>query len=72
MCVKSINMCFKSINKDGDLLSICRSKKDGKYHVVGDLAVTLFSLLSNVMMEIERLLAACGNRRVFIVSALPR
>ena len=49
-----------------------QSKKDHLYHVVGDLVVTPFSLLSMTLDELERVIAACGNRRIFILSVLPR
>jgi hypothetical protein len=66
------NSCFKAMNRNGDLLSFTKSKKDHLYHVVGDLVVTPFSLLSVTLDELERVIAACGNRRIFILSVLPR
>jgi hypothetical protein len=66
------NSCFKAMNRNGDLLSFTKSKKDHLYHVVGDLVVTPFSLLSMTLDELERVIAACGNRRIFILSVLPR
>jgi hypothetical protein len=66
------NSCFKAMNRNGDLLSFTKSKKDHLYHVVGDLVVTPFSLLSVTLDKLERVIAACGNRRIFILSVLPR
>jgi len=66
------NSCFKAMNKNGDLLSFTKSKKDHLYHVVGDLVVTPFSLLSVTLDELDRVIAACGNTRIFILSVLPR
>jgi hypothetical protein len=40
--------------------------------VLGDLAVTPFSLLRNALQELDRLIAACGNRHILILGALPR
>jgi hypothetical protein len=66
------NSCFKAINEDGDLVAITRSEVDGLFHVVGDLAVTPFSLLRNALQELDRLIAACGNRHILILGVLPR
>ncbi len=37
-----------------------------------DLAVTPFSLLRNSLQELDRLIAACGNRHILILGTLPR
>ncbi len=37
-----------------------------------DLAVTPYSLLRNPLQELDRLIIACGNRRILILGALPR
>jgi hypothetical protein len=66
------NSCFKVTNAAGDLLSISKSKTDKKYHVIGDLAVTPFSLLANSITELERLIHACGPRKVYILSPSAR
>jgi hypothetical protein len=66
------NSCFKALNKNGDLVSFTRSKKDHLFHVVGDLVVTPYSLLSMTLAELDRVIAACGNRRIFILAVLPR
>jgi hypothetical protein len=66
------NSCFKAINENGDLVSIIRSEEDGIFHVVGDLAVTPYSLLRNPLKELDRLISACGNRHILILGALPR
>jgi hypothetical protein len=62
----------RAINENGDLVAITRSEEDGLFHVLGDLAVTLFSLLRNSLQELDRLIAACGNRHILILGALPR
>jgi hypothetical protein len=66
------NSCLKAINENGDLVTITRSKEDGLFHVLGDLAVTPYSLLRNPLKELNRLIAACGNRHILILGALPR
>jgi hypothetical protein len=66
------NMCFRSVNAEGDLVAINRDKEDRKFHVIGDLAVTPYSLLSNVMLAMDSIIAACGRRTVYIMSVLPR
>jgi hypothetical protein len=64
--------CFRAINENGDLVAITRSEEDGLFHVLGDLDVTPFSLLRNSLLELDRLIAACGNRHILILGALPR
>jgi len=64
--------CFRSVNSDGDLLAISRNKIDRKFHVLGDLAVTPYSLLSNVMSEMERIITTCGKSKIYIMAVLPR
>ncbi len=53
-------------------MRITRDAKDKKFHVVGDLVVAPFSLLQSAMRELKRLLAACGDREVWIMEVLPR
>ncbi len=66
------NFAFKALNQNGDLTSVTRLPKDKKYHVIGDLTVTPFCLLSNIMKEMDRLVLACGQRRVYILEVVPR
>jgi hypothetical protein len=66
------NSCLKAINENGDLVAITRSEEDGLFHVLGDLAVTPYSLLRNPLKELNRLIAVCGNRHILILGALPR
>ncbi len=40
--------------------------------MIGDLVVTPYSLLSATLAELDRVIAACGNRRIFILAVLPR
>ena len=64
------NSSFKAM-QDGELLSITKGA-DNKYHVAGDLAVTPFSLLGPALREIDRIVGACGGRRILILSPVVR
>jgi hypothetical protein len=64
------NSCFKVLNENGNLVSL--TKVDKLFHVVGELAVIPFSLLSGTLAKLDRLIAACGNCRILILGALPR
>jgi hypothetical protein len=66
------NSAFKAMNSKGDLVSFTRLKKDQQFHVIGDLVVTPYTLLSATLAELDRVIAACGNRRIFILAILPR
>jgi hypothetical protein len=65
------NSCFKAMNKNSELVSFTRLKKDQQYHVIGSLVVTPYSLLSATLAELNRVIAACRNRRIFILAVLP-
>jgi hypothetical protein len=62
---------FRQLTSNGDLANINRSK-DGRFHVVGDLMVTPFSLLRDMLAELNRIVEACGTRPVMILEAVPR
>ncbi len=49
-----------------------RGPPTAQFHVIGDLVVTPFTLLSATLAELDRVVAACGNRRIFILAILPR
>jgi hypothetical protein len=66
------NLCFRAENEEGNLVRIAQDSKDGQYYVIGDLVVTPFGLLQSVVKELKRLLAACGDREVWILDVLPR
>jgi hypothetical protein len=66
------NICYRAENEEGNLVRITRDATDKKFHVVGDLVVAPFSLLQAAMRELKRLLAACGDREVWIMEVLPR
>ena len=66
------NSIFKATNADGDLISLTRSDEDRQYHVVGDLAITPFSVLSRTLAQVDSILELCKGRKVFIMSPIPR
>jgi hypothetical protein len=51
--------CLRALSADSDLKNISKSATDGKYHVTGELMVTPFSLLSNTLKEIDRIVTNC-------------
>jgi hypothetical protein len=66
------NIAYRAENAEGNLVRITRDETDRKFHVNGDLVVAPFGLLQSVMRELKRLLAACGDRDVWIMEVLPR
>ncbi len=64
--------CFRALLSDGDLKNICKSVTDGKYHVMGKLMVTPFSLLSNTLREIDRIVTVCKDHEVWVIETVPR
>jgi hypothetical protein len=61
------NSSFCSANKDGQLSSITKLK-DGLYHVPGELVVVHEVTLAAAVTNLKRILVACGNRRVLIIT----
>jgi hypothetical protein len=64
--------CFRALSFDGDLKNICKSATDGRYHVTGELMVTPFSLLSNTLCEIDRIVRVCKDHEVWLMEIVPR
>jgi hypothetical protein len=64
--------CFRALSSDGDLKNISKSGTDGKYHVTGELMVTPFSLLSNTLREIDRIIRVCKDHEVWLMEIVPR
>jgi hypothetical protein len=62
-----IEFSFRALFADGDLKNICKSATDGKYHVTGELMVTPFSLLSNTLREIDRIVRVCKDHEVWLM-----
>ncbi len=62
---------FRQLTAMGDLAGITRSE-DGRFHVTGRLMVTPYSLLRDMLVELNRIVDACGTHPVMILEAVPR
>ncbi len=62
---------LKALTPDSDLVAISRSQEDRKYHVRGELMVTPMGLLHLTLQELDRLIAACGSRPIYIMDIVP-
>ncbi len=58
------NSSFCCADQDGTLAAITKDKSDNKYHVVGVHEITMAAAVTNL----KRLLAICGDRKVFIIT----
>jgi hypothetical protein len=65
------NSCFMNMSADGTISPI-KKLEDGKYHVVGDLAITPGILLRPMYAALDEIIKICGNRRIYILTPLPR
>jgi hypothetical protein len=65
------NSCFMNMSADGTFSPI-KKLEDGKYHVVGDLAITPGILLRPMYAALDEIIKICGNRRIYILTPLPR
>jgi hypothetical protein len=62
------NSSFCCADQDGNLAAITKDKTDNKYHVVGELVVVHEITMAAAVTNIKRLLAVCGDRKVFIIT----
>jgi hypothetical protein len=62
---------FRQLTTSGDLAGITRGE-DGRFHITGKLMVTPYSLLRDMLAEINRIVDACGTHPVMILEAVPR
>ncbi len=62
---------FRQLTASGDLAGISRGE-DGKFHITGKLMITPYSLLREMLAEINRIVDACGKHPVMILEAVPR
>jgi hypothetical protein len=62
---------FRQLTATGDFAGITRSE-DGRFHVTGRLMVTPYSLLRDMLVELNRIVGACGTHPVMILEAVPR
>ncbi len=53
-------------------LSQLSRSPDGKYHVTGYLMVVPFSLVLDMLKELDRVIEACGTHPVLILEVVPR
>jgi hypothetical protein len=65
------NSCFMNMSSDG-IISPIKKLEDGKYHVVGDLAITPRILLRPMYAALEEIVKLCGERKIYILTPLPR
>jgi hypothetical protein len=65
------NSCFMNMSSDGTISPI-KKLDDGKYHVVGDLAITPGILLRPMYAALEEIVKLCGEREIYILTPLPR
>jgi hypothetical protein len=62
---------FRQLTASGDLAGISRGE-NGRFHITGKLMVTPYSLLREMLAEINRIVDACGTHPVMILEAVPR
>jgi hypothetical protein len=62
---------FRQLTTSGDLAGITRGE-DGRFHITGKLMVTPYSLLRDMLAEMNRIVDACGAHPVMILEAVPR
>jgi hypothetical protein len=65
------NSSFSCANAEGQLSAI-EKQKDDIYHVVGEIVVVHEVTLAAAVTNLKRILLACGNRKVIIITPGPR
>jgi hypothetical protein len=65
------NSSFCCANSDGQLSAITK-QKGGIYHVVGEIVVVHEVTLTAAVTKLKRILLACGNRKLIIITPGPR
>jgi hypothetical protein len=60
-----------NMSADGTISPI-RKLEDGKYHMVGYLAITPGILLRPMYAALDEIIKLCGKRRIYILTPLPR
>ncbi len=63
------NSSFCCADQDGNLSAIFKDKTDNKYHVIGELVVVHEITMAAAVTNLKRLLAVCGERKVFIITS---
>ncbi len=67
------NSAYFGATEDGGMapLSQCMPKDKG-YHAIGALVVASERSISSSVTQLNRLISACGDRQIFILSVMPR
>jgi hypothetical protein len=65
------NSSFCCANAEGQLSAI-EKQKDDIYHVVGEIVIVHEVTLAAAVTNLKRILLACGNRKVIIITPWPR
>jgi hypothetical protein len=65
------NSSFCCANADGQLSAIIKLK-DGLFHAVGEIVVVHEVTLAAAVTNLKRIIIACGDRRVIIITPGPR
>jgi hypothetical protein len=65
------NSSFCSANADGQLSAISKLE-DRIYHVVGEIVVVHEIMLAAALTNLRRIILACGDRRIIIITPGPR
>jgi hypothetical protein len=62
------NSSFCCADQDGILSAITKDKADNMYQVIGELVVVHEITMAAAVTNLKRLLAVCGERKVFIIT----
>ncbi len=65
------NSSFCCANSDGQLSAISK-QKDGMFHVIGEIVVVHEVTLAAAVTNLKRIILACGDRKVIIITPGPR
>jgi len=65
------NSSFCCADKDGQL-SVISQQDDGQYHVIGEIVVVHEVTLAAAVTNLKRIILACGDRKVIIITPGPR
>jgi hypothetical protein len=68
-CLDNSSFCYA--NADGQLSAISK-QNDGVFHVVGEIVIVHEITLAAALTNLKRIILACGDRRVIIITPGPR
>ncbi len=67
------NSAYFGATEDGGMAPLSQSMpKDKGYHAIGALVVASERSISSSVTQLNRLICACGDRQIFILSVMPR